>query len=52
MRRVADDVAWLGYSRVNLKALHEPAIVEVLKETVQAICIDGVDQALEEHPPP
>ena len=53
VRCVADDVAWLGYSRVIPKSDNEPAMVGVLKGTLKAIRVDGiVDQALEEHPPP
>ena len=37
---VADDVAWLGYSRVILKSDNEPAIVAVLREfTLMALLI-------------
>ena len=53
LRCVADDVAWLGYSRVLLKSENDPAIVAVLKETLKAVHVDGiVDQALEDRPPP
>ena len=52
VRCVADDVAWMGYSRVVLKCDNEPAIVAVLKESLKVLRIDGVDQAMEEHPPP
>ena len=52
VRCIADDVGWLGYSKVVLKCDNEPAIVAVLREALKAIRIDGVDQAMEEHPPP
>ena len=35
-----------------LKCDNEPAIVAVLREALKAIRIDGVEQAMEEHPPP
>ena len=53
MRCVADDVAWLGYSRVILNSENEPAIVAVFRGMLKAARVDGVvDQALGEHPPP
>ena len=52
VRCIADDVAWLGYTRVTLKCDNEPAIVAVLKESLKTLRIDGVEQAMEEHPPP
>lgn len=52
VRGIADDVAWLGYSRVALKCDNERAIVAVFKEALKLIRIEGVDQAMEEHPPP
>ena len=53
VRCAADDVAWLCYSRAILKSDNGPLIVAVLKETLRAMCVDGVvDQALVDHPPP
>ena len=47
-----DDVRWLGYSKVILKSDNEPAIVRLLTDALKALRVDGIDQAMEEHPPP
>ena len=49
---VVKDVLWLGYSRVILKSDNEPAIVRLLRESLKALRVEGLDQAGEEHPPP
>ena len=38
-----------GYSRVILKSDNEPAIVRLLKESLKALRVEGLDQAGEEH---
>ena len=49
---VVQSVMWLGYSQVILKSDNEPAIVKLLKESLAALKVKGLDQAAEEHPPP
>ena len=49
---IVDDVVWLGYSRVILKSDNEPAIVRLLKDSLKALRVEGMDRACEEHPPP
>jgi hypothetical protein len=49
---VVEDVLWLGYSRIILKSDNEPAIVRLLKESLKALRVEGLEQAAEEHPPP
>ena len=49
---VIDDLKWLGYSKVILKSDNEPAIVKLLSESLKALRIEGIEQAMEEHPPP
>ena len=49
---VVEDVMYLGYRQVLLKSDNEPAIVKLLKESLVACKVAGVDQVGEEHPPP
>ena len=49
---VVESVLWLGYSQVILKSDNEPAIVKLLKESLAALKVKGLDQASEEHSPP
>ena len=46
------DIEWLGYSRIILRSDNEPAITALMSETMKAIKVQLVDQAMEEHPPP
>ena len=50
-----DDIKWLGYVRLTLKSDNEPAIVKLLTESLKGIRVStepGVEQVMEEHPPP
>ena len=50
---LVDDIAWLGYTRIELRSDNEPAIVALLRESLKALRVEGVvEQASEEHPPP
>jgi len=51
MEKLKNDIAWLGYSRVILRSDNEPAIIELLRETLKDLKVDTVEQAAEEHPP-
>lgn len=44
--KLADDVAWLGYSEIILKSDNEPAIVQLLKEVLKSLKISPVDEAM------
>ena len=46
------DIERLGYSQITFKSDNEPAIVQVLKETLKSFKVGTVDQAMEEHPAP
>ena len=48
---LAEDVRWLGYSRLTLKSDNEPAVVRLLSESLRELRVQGVEQALEEHSP-
>ena len=50
--RLIEDVKWLGYTKVILKADNERAIVRLLKESLRRIKTETVDQVAQEHPPP
>ena len=47
-----EDLKWLGWMRVSLRSDNEPAIIKLLRVTLQEMRIEIVplDQALEEHP--
>ena len=49
-RRLVEDVAWLGYSKVILKCDGERAIVKLLKEGLKRIKTGATDASYE-HPP-
>lgn len=49
---VVDDFKWLGCSKVILKSDNERPIVELLTESLKALRVEGIQQAMEEHPPP
>ena len=50
VRRLVEDVAWLGYSKVILKCDGERAIVKLLKEGLKRIKTEVTDASYE--PPP
>ncbi len=50
--KLADDIAWLGYSEITLKSDNEPAIVQLLEEVLEALKVSSIDKAMEEHPAP
>ncbi len=50
--KLADDVAWLGYSEIIMKSDNEPAIVQLLKEVLKSLKVSSLDKAMEEHPAP
>ena len=54
VKRLTEDVAWLGYTKVILKSDGERAIVRLLKESLRNIKteVSGMEQAGFEHPPP
>ena len=49
---IVEDILWLGYSEIVLKTDNEVAIVKLLKETLAACKVAGIEQVAEEHPPP
>ena len=49
--KLVEDVGWLGYSQIILKSDNEPAIIQVIKGTLDALKVSTVDQAME-HPAP
>ena len=48
---IVEDVMRLGYSQVLLKSDNEPAITKLLKESLGACKVSGLEQVGEEHPP-
>ena len=50
--KVVESVLWLGYSQVVLKSDNEPAVTKLLKESLGALKVKGLDQVNEEHSPP
>ena len=50
--KLVEDIEWLGYNKIILKSDNEPAIVQVLRETLKSLKVNTVDQAMEEHPAP
>ena len=60
MKRLAEDIEWMGYTRITLKSDGESAIVRLLKETLRVaktVVTDQdkavvMDQVTQEHPPP
>ena len=51
VRRLVEDVTWLGYSKIILKCDGARAIVGVMKESLERIKTDTVEASFE-HPPP
>ena len=51
VKRIAEDVAWLGYTKVILKCDGESSITKLLRESLKRIKTSVVDQASFEHPP-
>ncbi len=49
--RLMEDVRWLGYTKVILKADNERAIVKLLAESLRRIKTEAMDQVMREHPP-
>ena len=49
--RVAEDVAWLGHSRIILKADNGHAILKLLKDSLKTarVEVDELEQVMEEH---
>ena len=47
-----EDIKWLGFQRVPLRSDNEPATVKLLRVTLTDLRyeVEGLDQALEEHP--
>ena len=52
VKRLAEDIERLGYTRIILKSDGERAIVSLLKETFRVAKIAVMDQVGFEHPPP
>ena len=48
---IVEDIMWLGYSQILLKSDNEPAITKLLKESLGACKVSGLEQVGEEHPP-
>ena len=48
---LVEDIKWLGYVRVILKSDNEAAIVKLLREALKELRVQGLEQAMEEHPP-
>ena len=49
---IVDDVIWLRCAKAFLKSDNEPAIIKLLKESLAALKVSGLEQAGEEHSPP
>ena len=49
---VVQDVLDLGHSKILMKSDNEPSIVKLLKESLAALKVSGMEQVNEEHPPP
>ena len=49
--RVAEDVGWLGHKRVILTSDNEPAILKLLKDSLNTarVEVDELEQVMEEH---
>ena len=50
IQKLVDDVKWLGYTKVLLKADNERAIAKLLTEALRVIKTDGVEVAREAPP--
>ena len=48
---LVSDIEWLGYSRIILWSDNEPAIKNLLSETLRALKVQNMEQVCEEHPP-
>ncbi len=49
--RLIEDIRWLGYTKVILKADNERAIVRLLHESLKRIKTEAMEQVGQEHPP-
>ncbi len=49
--RLIEDIRWLGYTKVILKAGNERAIVRLLHESLKRIKTEAMEQVGQEHPP-
>ena len=49
--RLMEDVRWLGYTKVILKADNEHAIVRLLKDALKRVKTEAMDQVSQENPP-
>ena len=47
---IVEDVLWLGWSQVLMKTDNERPIAKLLKESLAACKVAGLDQVGEEHP--
>ena len=54
VKRLKEDLEWLGYTKVILKSDGERAIVRLLRETLRAMktSVVEMEQIAHEHPPP
>ena len=52
VKRLAEDIEWLGYARIILKSDVERAIVSLRKEPLRAATTAVMDQVGFGHPPP
>ena len=43
------DIQWLGYARLVLRSDNEPAIVNLLKESLKELRVSNIEQCQEEH---
>ena len=51
VQRLMEDLKWLGYTKIILKADNERAIVRLLHEALRKIKVEAMDQVAQESPP-
>ena len=51
VKAIVDYVVWLGYTKLVLKTDSEPAILNLLEESLRGSRIAGVDQVMYENSP-
>ena len=49
---IVDFVLWLGYSKVILMSDNEKPIIALLREALLSLRVEGLEQAMEQHPVP
>ena len=49
---IIEDITWLGYTKLILKADNEPAMVKLAEEALRDLRVEPIEQVMKEHPPP